>query len=113
MYCMTVHKAKGLEFDTVIIPCTDTPFYYKNQTEILIDNTQTKVAWNIGSRDTEKELMNNYYFSVRKEENMNAAAEETRILYVAMTRTIHTFRCIIGKTQDTNCWNALLSNAEG
>ena len=107
IYCMTVHKAKGLEFDTVIMPFMDTPFFYRNQTEILIDNSQTKIAWNIGSRDSDKDMHNNNYYVVRTEENHNAASEETRILYVAMTRTIHSFCCILSKTQDENCWTGL------
>lgn len=107
VYCMTVHKAKGLEFDTVIIPFMDTPFFYRNQTEILIDNSQSKIAWNIGTRDSDKDMHNSNYYLVRTEENHNAASEETRILYVAMTRTIHSFCCIMSKTQDENCWTGL------
>ena len=111
VYCMTVHKAKGLEFDSVILPYMNTPFCYRDQTEILIDNSKTKIAWNISSRDSGKELCSNLYYSVRKEENLNAASEETRILYVAMTRTIHSFRCILSKTQNPDCWNGLFEKA--
>lgn len=112
VYCMTVHKAKGLEFDSVIIPFTHTPFYYHNQTEILINNSKTRIAWNVGSNDTDYELQNNNYYSVRKEEDINAVAEETRILYVAMTRTIHSFACIIGRNSSDNCWSYLFEKVE-
>ncbi len=107
VYCMTVHKAKGLEFDTVVLPFMNTPFFYRDQTEILIDGTQTKIAWNVGKRDSDKDLHNDFYSAVRREEDFNATAEETRILYVAMTRTIHSFLCIMSKSQDENCWNGL------
>ena len=112
VYCMTVHKAKGLEFDSVILPFTHTPFYYHNQTEILINNSKTRIAWNVGSNDTDYELQNNNYYLVRKEEDINAAAEETRILYVAMTRTIHSFSCIMGRNRSENCWSYLFEKVE-
>lgn len=108
LHCMTVHKAKGLEFDTVILPFMDKPFFYKNQTEILISNGQDKVAWNIYDRKTGTSMRNYLYEQVRKEEDENATAEETRILYVAMTRTIRNFKCILNRTIDDNTWAGLI-----
>lgn len=108
LHCMTVHKAKGLEFDTVILPFMDMPFFYKNQTEILINNDQDKVAWNIYDRKSGTSMRNYLYEQVRKEEDDNATAEETRILYVAMTRTIRNFKCILNRTIEDNTWAGLI-----
>ena len=108
LHCMTVHKAKGLEFDTVILPFMDKPFFYKNQTEILVSNDQDKVAWNIYDRKAGTSMRNYLYEQVRKEEDDNATAEETRILYVAMTRTIRNFKCILNRTIDDNTWAGLI-----
>lgn len=105
--CMTVHKSKGLEFDTVILPFTDLPFYFGNVTEILLSNDMKKVGWHVG-RGFSSDLRNNNYNSIRYEENINATAEEMRILYVAMTRTIRSFRCIIGSNNNDNTWTGML-----
>lgn len=108
LYCMTVHKAKGLEFDTVILPFTDDPFFFKNQTELLVSNDRHKIAWNIYDRRTGMSMRNHLYEQVRAEEDDNATAEETRILYVAMTRTIRNFKCILGRTTAENTWAGLI-----
>ena len=53
--CMTVHKAKGLEFETIIIPYTKRQFPSKEHTEILIDPAEKKVGWNYtGDLDIKK-----------------------------------------------------------
>ena len=43
--CMTVHKSKGLEFDTVIVPYTAENFGGWAQTELLVDPVEKKVGW--------------------------------------------------------------------
>lgn len=110
LHCMTVHKAKGLEFDTVILPFMSLPMYYENSTELLLDDSKTKIAWNV-KKSSGDIMQNRNYSSVRKQENQNAVAEETRILYVAMTRAINSFKCFITNTKNDNCWAGLIWKA--
>ena len=109
LYCMTVHKAKGLEFDTVILPFMELPLYYNSSTEILIDKNKARIGWNVVTSNGT--MRNNNYNSIRREENVNATEEETRILYVAMTRTINAFKCFLSNTKSDNCWAGLIWKA--
>lgn len=91
--CMTVHRSKGLEFDTVILPYTNRTFPGGEQTELLIDPEERKVGWNYTGKgkkknryQTSSSMQNSYYAEMKEKETMCAAKEETRILYVAMTR---------------------------
>lgn len=113
--CMTVHKSKGLEFDTVIIPYTNRSFPTWESTEILIDPVQKKVGWNY-TGDKEKKnkrwtypAMKNSLYKQMKEEDVAAAMrEETRILYVAMTRAINNLICIVPDAKNDRTWAYLI-----
>lgn len=108
LYCMTVHKSKGMEFDTVIIPFTDTPFYFDGSTEVLVSNDNKQVGWKYIDKSTGAVLQNSNYERIRAEEEMSATQEETRILYVAMTRTIHTLICLVAPDKKQNTWAHLI-----
>ena len=108
LYCMTVHKSKGMEFDTVIIPYTDTPFYFDSSTEVLVSNDNKQVGWKYIDKSTSANLQNSNYESIRAEEEQSATQEETRILYVAMTRTIHTLICLVAPDKKANTWAHLI-----
>lgn len=86
---MTVHKAKGLEFETVILPFTDSKFenYYANQFILKKENEQYRLAYDI-TLDNKyyHQVSNNYYADLQGEENKEVIGEETRLLYVACTR---------------------------
>lgn len=113
--CMTVHKAKGLEFDTVIIPYTNRSFPMWEQTEILIDPVGLRVGWNY-TGDGEKKnkrykyppMRNSLYKELKSVESEGVKKEETRMLYVAMTRAIHNLICIVPPPRNKNTWASLL-----
>ncbi|MCP1157012.1 UvrD-helicase domain-containing protein [Bacillus infantis] len=79
---VTVHKSKGLEYHTVIMPFTDQPFHYEWD-EILFDDKKQKVGWFL----EKLKLENDFYVRMNEEETKEIVKEETRLLYVAMTRT--------------------------
>ncbi|QIZ08501.1 UvrD-helicase domain-containing protein [Priestia megaterium] len=79
---VTVHKSKGLEYHTVIMPFTDQPFHYELD-EILFDDDKKKVGWFV----KKLKLENYFYDDLNERETKEIVKEETRLLYVAMTRS--------------------------
>lgn len=113
--CMTVHKAKGLEYDTVIIPYTNRRFPTWDQTEIIIDPFRKRVGWNYtGDKERKNKrvkyspMSNDIYTELKKTESENIKNEETRILYVAMTRAINNLICIVPNAKSKNTWAGLI-----
>ena len=92
--CVTVHKAKGLEYDTVILPYTSADMKSSKKSGkydfIIIDEKSDpktiKVGYKINDFRTGIHRQNSYYFNETTEEMQYRLNEETRILYVAMTR---------------------------
>jgi len=86
--CMTVHKAKGLEFDTVILPETSYDYLSRSRKIILTQDDSNgilKAAWKFEeSNDEEYRSIN--YMSAVLEEKKYVLAEECHLLYVALTR---------------------------
>lgn len=93
--CATIHKTKGLEYDTIILPFCNTNKNISQdigKVEILIDETTKKVGYSF--RDDEKlgdkfrRIENFTYMNFKKDELRLKLNEEVRILYVALTRAI-------------------------
>lgn len=108
--CMTVHKAKGLEFDTVIIPYTNWRAPTGYTTELIADIDSKMMGWNFQPKKNEplQELCNTYYSMMKDEEIERTWQEECRILYVAMTRAIQNLVCIVPPPK-AYTWSELLS----
>jgi ATP-dependent exoDNAse (exonuclease V) beta subunit len=85
---LTVHKSKGLEFHTVILPFTERQFRF-NRTEILFEREANKDIIKVGWMIKENGIIceNNFYNALTASENNEVLKEETRLLYVAMTRS--------------------------
>jgi len=106
--CMTVHKSKGLEFDTVILPYTHKKFPSNYNTEIIIDPLTKEVGWNFVTDKKNPDMSNDLYAKLKSEDICRTRAEETRILYVAMTRAIHSLICIVHPARDSERWSYLI-----
>lgn len=105
--CVTVHKAKGLEYGSVILPYCSAAINIMKCSDInvsVMDENGIKVGYQIS---TENDKYQNDYFdeSMEKSERMR---EETRILYVAMTRAIRTFSWISLNGKNGSCWQNLI-----
>ncbi|EGK08259.1 UvrD-helicase domain-containing protein [Kroppenstedtia eburnea] len=86
--CMTVHMAKGLEFDHVILPRTDFFFTVTGRPQVWL--AREGGGWKLGYRldlDT-RTIRNSLFEDLRHREQEETRGEETRLLYVAMTRAI-------------------------
>lgn len=106
--CMTVHKSKGLEFDTVIIPFTHRKFPDTYSTEIIINPLTREVGWNFVTDKKNPDMRNTLYSKLKNQDVLKTKAEETRILYVAMTRAINNLICVVHPPKDTERWAYLL-----
>jgi ATP-dependent exoDNAse (exonuclease V) beta subunit len=106
---MTVHKSKGLEFHTVILPFTERQFRY-NFSEILLDKDKKCAGWMVKKENIIKQ--NNFYTDLNRKEDEAVLQEETRLLYVAMTRCQNQLWIIKNNYApffDINNWTKLLS----
>lgn len=86
--CLTVHKAKGLEYSYVILPYTDFRIDQLKKRDLEVSVSEGRIGYRMKNYDDS--LIQNSYFNpqVELEERLH---EETRILYVAMTRAIRSF----------------------
>ena len=104
--CTTIHKSKGLEYDTVILPFNDFEIDKLKQNNVEITNFNNKLGYYIS---TGKKIYDNKAFYVIEEID-EIIKEETRILYVAMTRTINRFIYFFNEDDDKFSWNLLLKD---
>ena len=86
--CTTVHKAKGLEYGTVILPYTGQAIDNLKKANTDVNYSKSKLAYSIKVGDNRKDCNSNYDST---EEINQRVCEEARILYVALTRAIRSF----------------------
>lgn len=98
---LTVHASKGLEFENVLIPFMNDSFYQRFRSEILVSRDRKNVGW-VYRKNSNHEIKNKFYEKLIKEEDVEVAKEETRLLYVAMTRTIYGLYCFPERNSESN-----------
>lgn len=109
--CITVHGAKGAEYHTVIVPFTDRRFRLRN-TELLLEEKSAlwQAGWLLQVSD-EESYMNNLHPLLEKGEKGESYQEETRLLYVALTRVerrLWVLRYVPQQPYETENWGRLL-----
>lgn len=105
VYIMTVHKSKGLEFDTVIMPAMNGNLIPREDTTVLAN--KEKVAWYY-KRDIAGNMSSTWYKDLRKEAISKGVAEETRMLYVAMTRAVDKLILLVNNWDSYKSWSSLI-----
>ena len=108
--CITVHKSKGLEYGHVILPYCSAPIstIKKSQTHVSIerDCDRYRIGYSMTLPITKETLWNNYYDE--RTETEEKSREETRILYVGMTRAIRSFSWIVLEGKRQLSWQSLI-----
>lgn len=105
VYIMTVHKSKGLEFDTVILPEMNGNLVPFESTTMLVD--QEKLAW-CYMRNQNQKMESAWYPELRKKADQKGVEEETRMLYVAMTRAVNHLMLIVNRWDGYESWSSLI-----
>ena len=108
--CITVHKSKGLEYGHVIMPFCSASMNYIKKSQLHISTTKEQNRHRIGYRmsitGSGQTVQNNYYNEII--EKSEKAREETRVLYVAMTRAIRSFSWIEIEGKQNMSWQNLI-----
>lgn len=105
VYIMTVHKSKGLEYDTVIMPAMNGNLIPREQTTILVNDK--KIAWYY-KKNTSGHMNSVWYDELRKEAVRKGVEEETRMLYVAMTRAVNKLIMLVNNWDTYESWSSLI-----
>ena len=107
--CITVHKSKGLEYGHVILPYCAFQIDQMKKAKLHVSTEKNNGQYQIGYRIDQDGLatfQNNYYSeTIEKEER---SREETRILYVAMTRAVRSFSWIEVEKKQNLSWQSLI-----
>jgi len=116
---MTVHKSKGLQFHTIIIPYPSNPFVKPTaavKEDIIVqigEKDELKFGWKYEDKQNHFTNITTNYQDLRKAEDEEQRREEARILYVAMTRAKQSLKVYgLGDTErnalNPNTWGELL-----
>ncbi len=106
LLCTTIHKSKGLEYGTVMLPYTDEDISDIRKVKLDANYSNSKLAYTIQFENKVKEYNTHYSAETESREQIS---EESRILYVALTRAIR--NCVWIKNLDCNpaiSWGSLL-----
>lgn len=113
---MTVHKAKGLEFETVILPYMNLSFYqgedYDKFSSFITEERSGKLEIGWAFKYMDNLYQNEYYVSKGDDEQQAICREESRILYVAMTRAAKNLICLITSNNDPDTWEYYIKNCQ-
>lgn len=116
----TVHRSKGLEYHTVFLPITNSPFNVVEQQYFLEEASeqtkkaaQRKLGWKIkiNSASSDEEYKNDYFSTLKTYEDYEQFKEETRLLYVALTRAKQRVYITMPKRKNIyhDCWALVLA----
>lgn len=105
VYILTVHKSKGLEFDTVIMPEMNGGLVPRESTTILANDN--KVAW-CYIRNPKDKMESKWYQELWREAVRRGMKEETRMLYVAMTRAVNRLMLLVNNWDNYESWSSLI-----
>ena len=109
--CITVHKSKGLEYGYVILPFCSFAIDYIKSSQLHVSTLKdesgvTNIGYSLNVGESKTTIANDYYNETT--EKAEKSREETRILYVAMTRAIMSFSWIELQGKTSLSWQSLI-----
>ena len=108
--CITVHKSKGLEYGHVILPFCSGAIDYIKRSQLHISTSKQgeryRIGYSMNVGDSFQTVQNDFYDEVI--EKSEKSREETRILYVAMTRATRSFSWIEIEGKQNLSWQNLI-----
>lgn len=108
--CLTVHKAKGLEYGHVILPFCSAPMDAINPEQLQVsvrrDCGRCRIGYSLCAGESGEVLQNDAYNAAMEADERRR--EEARILYVAMTRAIRSFSWIEIEGKRQLAWQNLI-----
>ena len=122
--CATIHKVKGLEYEAVFMPYTNRRIddeFKKGYSEAIVieQDNLLKIGYRIVLEEKldppykDKILKNRTYINENQRENESRRKEETRLLYVAMTRAKEIFSYIrLVEESKGLTWSKLIEKGE-
>lgn len=114
IHCITVHKSKGLEYGHVILPFCSAPIDRVKSTQLHVsvekEDNRYQIGYSMSVSETGGTVQNSYFDNAN--EKAEKSREETRILYVAMTRAIRSFSWIELEGKNTLSWQNLISKED-
>ena len=108
LLCTTIHKSKGLEYGTVILPYTSEDLGDIRKVKLNANYSESELSYSATFENKIRVYNSTYQDSKEVEEQI---ADESRILYVALTRAIRS--CIWIHNLDRNptiSWASFLEN---
>lgn len=108
--CITIHKSKGLEYGHVIMPFCASSINQIKKAQLQITTRKAEghcqIGYSMSVGESGAGLQNDFYDeAIEKSEK---AREETRILYVAMTRAIRSFSWVLIEGKKNLAWQNLI-----
>lgn len=104
--CTTVHKSKGLEYGTIVLPYTAEDISDIRKVKLDANYSKSKLSYTVLFENKVRERNSNYDEETEKTEQI---AEESRILYVALTRAIRNCVWILNIDKNVSIsWGTLL-----
>lgn len=86
--CSTIHKSKGLEYGTVILPFTFEDISDLNIGGLNVNVVDGKVSYSLSTKGRGTDYSSDFDLDMEIKEKVR---EESRVLYVALTRAIRNF----------------------
>lgn len=108
--CVTVHKSKGLEYGSVILPFCSFAIDKMKRADLNIstryEGGRLKIGYQMHVPEKDLKVQNTFYNEDTEREERKR--EEARILYVAMTRAIESFSWIVLEGRKGASWQDLI-----